>query len=154
MKAKFRLFRRGNVFWFQDNNSGRQGSLHTKDRQEAVMLLNAKNEAFRQPLLNLQIARAYLAAGDPAMSTRTWQYVMDEVAKTRTGATQARWERAVRQAPFDTIRKLTLLQTRAEDFLEVLQSGTISTNIFLRRLHNFALDMNWLPVPILPRKQW
>jgi hypothetical protein len=28
------------------------------------------------------------------------------------------------------------------------------TNVFLRRIHNFALDMNWLPCPIVPRKLW
>ena len=30
----------------------------------------------------------------------------------------------------------------------------ISTNIYLRRIHNFALDMNWLPWPVLPKKRW
>ena len=32
--------------------------------------------------------------------------------------------------------------------------GSISTNICLRRIHNFALDMNWLPWPVLPKKRW
>lgn len=26
--------------------------------------------------------------------------------------------------------------------------------MFLRRIHNFALDMNWLPWPVLAKKQW
>ena len=30
----------------------------------------------------------------------------------------------------------------------------MSTNIYLRRIHNFALDMNWLPWPVLPKKRW
>jgi integrase len=30
----------------------------------------------------------------------------------------------------------------------------VCTNIFLRRLHNFALDMTWLPAPIIVRRQW
>jgi integrase len=30
----------------------------------------------------------------------------------------------------------------------------VSTNIYLRRIHNFALDMNWLPWPVLPKKRW
>jgi hypothetical protein len=37
---------------------------------EARTLLNAKNESFRQPVLNRQIARTYLAATDSAMATR------------------------------------------------------------------------------------
>jgi integrase len=30
----------------------------------------------------------------------------------------------------------------------------VATNVFLRRTHNFALDMGWLPWPVLPKKQW
>jgi hypothetical protein len=36
----------------------------------------------------------------------------------------------------------------------VLNAGTISTNMFLRRLHNFAIGMHWLPWPVLPRLKW
>jgi hypothetical protein len=32
--------------------------------------------------------------------------------------------------------------------------GSIPTNVFLRRLHNFVLAMDWLPKPIIPRSQW
>jgi hypothetical protein len=39
--------------------------------------------------------------------------------------------------------KTSLLE--AEHFLRVLAVGTVSTNVYLRRLHNFALDMGWLP---------
>jgi integrase len=38
--------------------------------------------------------------------------------------------------------------------LKVLQSGTVSTNVFLRRLHNFCVDINWLPWPLVPKRQW
>ena len=58
MKSKYRMFRRGDVFWCQDNHSGRQQSLQTKDRTLAERLLHARNEAHQQPLINLQIARA------------------------------------------------------------------------------------------------
>ena len=27
----------------------------------------------------------------------------------------------------------------------MLRTGTVSTNAFLRKVHNFAVDMNWLP---------
>ena len=47
-----------------------------------------------------------------------------------------------------------MLETQAEHFLKVLESGSVSTNIYLRRIHNFALDMNWLPWPVLPKKRW
>src|SRR6266850_2818182 len=42
----------------------------------------------------------------------------------------------------------------AEHFLAVLKKGTVSTNAFLRKTHNFALDLNWLPTVVIPRRQW
>jgi hypothetical protein len=77
MKTKFILFRRGPVFYAEDTATGKQTSLRTKDETEARSLLNAKNEAHRQPVLNLQLARAYLSASDPAFTQRTWQSVME-----------------------------------------------------------------------------
>lgn len=38
--------------------------------------------------------------------------------------------------------------------LRVLQAGGVSTNSYLRRFHNFALALNWLPWPVLPKAQW
>ena len=38
--------------------------------------------------------------------------------------------------------------------MQVLKVGTVSTNIYLRRLHNFCLDMDWLLKPIIPKRQW
>jgi len=71
MKTKFKLFRRNGVFYTEDTATGKQTSLRTKDETEAKSLLNAKNEAQRQPTLNLHLARAYLTASDPAFVERT-----------------------------------------------------------------------------------
>ena len=54
----------------------------------------------------------------------------------------------------DTIRKLPILETNATHFLRALEAGSVPTNVFLRRVHNFALDMSWLPWPVLPKKRW
>jgi len=35
-----------------------------------------------------------------------------------------------------------------------MKEGKVSTNVYLQRVQNFALGMNWLPVPVLPRKEW
>jgi integrase len=32
--------------------------------------------------------------------------------------------------------------------------GTVSTNVYLRRIHNFALDMTWIARPLLPKRRW
>ncbi len=155
MKTRYRLFlRRRSVYYAFDNTTRRVQSLETKDPQEAERLVASLNEASKQPAMNLRLARVYLQHSDPAFASRTWQQVMDEVAKTKKDDTQARWCRAMREKPFDRIRNLPLIETRAEPLIAMLESGTVCTNIFLRRLHNFALDMNWLPAPILVRKHW
>jgi hypothetical protein len=58
MRKRCRLFRRGNGFWCQDNRTGKQESFRAKDPGETERLLHARNEAHRQPVINLQIARA------------------------------------------------------------------------------------------------
>ena len=156
MKQRFRLYRRknGGRFYVHDGVTGKQESLGTTDRSQALRLLHSKNEAEVQPAVNLQIARAYLTASDPEINTRTWRDAMDIIVKTKSGPTQRRWLMAVKDKPLDWIRDLPILQTRAQHFLKVLETGTVSTNIFLRSLHNFTLEMNWLPWPIIPKRQW
>src|SRR5262245_59796481 len=100
MRNRYRLFRRGNVFWCHDHLTGKHGkqeSLHTKDRATATRILNARNEAHRQPLVNREIARAFAKAGDPAAATRTWQFVMDKALtrkQLKRPSTYARWKTA------------------------------------------------------------
>ena len=155
VKIRFRMFRRKNgSFYFEDTESGKQLSLGTKNRKQAERLIHAKNEAHVQPSLNLQIARAYLSATDPEIGTRTWQYVFDEIVKIKTGPTQYRWSTAIKDKAFDLIHNLPILQTRPQHLLKVLETGTVSTNVYLRRVHNFALDMNWLPCPLIIKRQW
>src|SRR5258708_4249246 len=113
MKPQFILFRRAGVFYYEDTETHKQLSLRTKDKIEARTLLHAKNEAFRQPVLNRQMARAYLTASDPQMTKRSWQNVMDEIPKLKKGSTRVRWEVAIKSKAFDLIRNLTVLETRA-----------------------------------------
>jgi integrase len=155
MKQRYGLVRRPwGIFYVKDKVTGEQTSLKTKDKGEAQRLLQARNEAHIQPALNLQIARAYLAGSDPEMRTRTWQHVMEVMGSTKHGPTLERWKIAMKDSAFDLIRNRPLLETRAEQLIQVLKTGTVSTNVFLRRLHNFAVDMNWIAWPIIPRRQW
>lgn len=154
MKTRFILFRRGETFYCEDTTTGKQTSLRTKDKSEAATLLHSRNEAARQPVLNLQIARTYLAAADPEIAQRTWQVAMDEMTRTKKGSTLARTERAMMDTAFDCIRNLPILETQSAQFLRALANGGVATNVFLRRIQNFALDMGWLPWPILPKKRW
>jgi integrase len=72
----------------------------------------------------------------------------------KSGNTRKRWDTAVKDRAFDSFRNLALSKTPAELFLDALHSGTVSTNVFLRRIHNFALGMDWIPKAIIPKRQW
>jgi len=69
-------------------------------------------------------------------------------------AIQDRYLSSISEKTLDPIRGIPLIETRPEHFLTVIQAGTVSTNIFLRRLHGFALGMKWLPWPVLTSRQW
>src|SRR5258706_8744315 len=156
MKNRFRLYRRttGGVFYIHDSETGKQESLGTRDRAEATALLNARNESVRQPQLNLQIAKAYLAGTDSGVSSRTWQNALDAVIDTKHGSTRDRWRRAAKETALDLIRDRVIIETQAQHLLACLKAGTVSTNVHLRKLHNFCLSMNWLPWPLIPRRLW
>ena len=65
MRLKYRFYQRAaGVFYWQENGTSNRGSFRTKDRAEAERLLLAKNEAHKQPTLNLALGRAYLSAHD------------------------------------------------------------------------------------------
>ena len=155
MKQRYHSFRRENgIYYSLDTLTKKRQSLETTDAETARRLANALNEACQQPAVNLQIAQVYLQHSDPAFVKRTWQYVMDEMGRTKSGNTKIRWDVAMKDKAFEQLRHLVLIKTQAEHFLDALQKGTVSTNIFLRRLHNCALDMNWLPRSIVPKRQW
>lgn len=155
MKLRYRLFlRRKSVYYAFDDTTKTFTSLKTKDKAEANRLLMAMNEAGKQPAMNLSLARVYLRHSDPMVSVRTWQNVLQEIIGLKTGPTQARWKSAAKDKAFDLIRDRILIETQAEHLLAVLRTGTVSTNAFLRKIHNFAVDMNWLPATVIPRRQW
>ena len=142
MKNRFILFQRSGVFYCEDTSTGRQTSLHTKDKADALRLLHVKNEAVHQPAMNLQIAQVYLQHGDPALAARTWQHVMETIISTKTGNNLLRWQGAVKDHALDSLRQCKLIETTAENFLAVLKSGSVSTNVYLRRIHNYAVNMH------------
>ncbi len=154
MKQRFILFKRAGVFYSEDTTTRKQYSFRTKDESEALRLLNAENEAVRHSEMNLQIAQVYLRHSDPALAGRTWQAVMEKLVSLKSGPTRERWEYAIKDGAFDLIRHRKLMETTSEHFLSVLKAGSVATNVYLRRAHNFAVGMHWLPWPVLPKLQW
>lgn len=79
---------------------------------------------------------------------------MEEAVKTQADVTRRRWVVAIKDHALDPLRHRVVLETTADIFLAVLDAGTVSTNVFLCRIHNLAMDMSWLPWPIIPKKHW
>ena len=105
-------------------------------------------------MLNLQIAKAYLAGTDNGITTRTWQHAIEALTNTKKDANRERWLRVSKDKALAPLLPQVIIETQGELLLRVLQTGKVSTNVYLRRLHNFCLDMNWLPWPLIPKRQW
>jgi len=60
----------------------------------------------KQLVINLQIAQVYLQHSDPDFATRTWQLIMDEMGKLKTGNTKKRWDTAMKDEAFKSIQSL------------------------------------------------
>ena len=157
MKARYRIICRGirgGAFYCVDTKTGKRSSLGTSNEDEALQIIEAKNQSERQPLLNLQIAKAYLAGTDNGITTRTWRQAIEALTDSKRGANRERWLRVVKDKALAPLLPRVIIETPGEMLLKVLKAGTVSTNIYLRRLHNFCVDMNWLPWPLIPKRQW
>lgn len=157
MKARYRLTRRGSrggTFYCKDTITGKRTSLDTDDEDAAEQIVLAKNQAERQPALNLQIARAYLMGADKNIAGRTWRDAIIALTETKFGTNKHRWLTAQKDKAFASIWSRPIIETQGEELLNVLRAGCVSTNTHLRRLHNFCIDMNWLPWPLIPKRQW
>ncbi|HEY5298703.1 MAG TPA: tyrosine-type recombinase/integrase [Verrucomicrobiae bacterium] len=154
MKTKYTMFRRGEMFYMQDTSTGKQTSLRTKDETEATSLLEARNAAQRQPVLNLHLARAYLTASDPAFVERTWQTVMEQLQSRGKDTSKERYASVFKSSSFDALRQKKLLETTTDDFFAVFKDGKVSIVYFLKRLHNFALTLGWIAIPIVAPYLW
>jgi site-specific recombinase XerD len=141
--------------WYAfDTVTGNSVSLKTRVRAEAEQKVNAMNETERQPSISLGLARVYLNATDPKLATRTWQEVMENIVTKKTDETRRRWDTAIKDRNFDCIRNLRVAETRPEHFDRALADGKVSSNVYLRRIHNHALGMEWLLKSVIPRLQW
>lgn len=159
MSNRYRIYirnkhRGGKTWYIQDNQTGDRESLNTRDKNEALEMQRLRNRPHEQAGFHAQMARTHLLVSNPENADRTWQSIMDVAAQDKTGSTKVRWERAVASKPFHHIRNLFVASTSADDFKKVLNSGRVSANMYLRRLQNYALDMNWLLAPVIAKRAW
>ena len=162
MSNRYRIYIRGKnsggkVWMIQDNQTGKRESLRTTDKNEALEMLLLRNRPHKDAGFHARMARTHTLVSNPQNADRTWQSVMADVENDKTdkaGNTKKRYKIAFASKPFDHIRHLFVASTSADDFKKVLKAGGVSTNMYLSRLHNYALGMNWLLVPIIAKKLW
>jgi hypothetical protein len=149
LKKRYRLIRRGgrNAFYCVDSKTGKRTSLGKHDEDEARQIIDAKNQALRQPVLNMQIAKAYLYGTENGIATRTWQQALDVMTASKTGDNQEHWKRGGKEQPFDLIRDQIIIEmhTRA-NFSELIQpvrrycnAGVPSSSGFMCRAKRFSV---------------
>ena len=69
---------------------------------------------------------------------------VEEAARLKEGSSKLRWERAMAQKPFDTIRNLPIIDTRAEHFIQGRGAVFASVLSQLRREHGGRdCDRQW-----------
>ena len=154
MSDKFRIFQRASGVWYlEDRSTHHQQSLRARVATEAKRILQAKNEAYRMPAVNLQIARAYVVAADPKMAARTWSDVMAMSVEQKQGETQRRWLVATRDEAFRLLKDKPLIETTSEQLLKAMQMrrNTLRNTFAWRLLRRGATGVGgngpgWPPV--------
>ena len=156
MKARYRLIRRGirgGAFYSVDTKTGKRTSLAPPTRMRPRK--SSRPRTFRAPAGSKSPNRQSLSGRDrqrpqhPHLAGRNGNADQKQ-AWSQPGTLAARGH----GPGVCLILHHTIIDTTGELMLKVLQSGTVSTNVFLRRLHNFCLDMNWLAWPLVPKRQW
>ena len=133
MKTRYRLTRRGirgGMFYCVDTITRKRTSLHTTNEDAARQIVEAKNQSERQPVLNLQIAKAYLAGTDNGITTRTWQHAIETLTNTKQGANQERWRTAAKDKALVPLLPHVIIETQGE----LLLKGTANRHGFHQRL--------------------
>ena len=155
---RYRMFKSGKTggYFQYDKLTKRQKSLHTRDHESAVRMIHAANEKELTPMINRQIGLIYLANTDSDVLTRTWSDVIVSYCESRKfdEASLERLQRAGRANAITPLLSRKIIDTKPEEFLKCLNSGGVSVNDYLRRWHNHALEMDWLPKRVLSSKLW
>jgi hypothetical protein len=128
MKTRYRLTCRGirgGKYYCVDTQTGKRTSLRTSNADEARQIVEAKNQSERQPVLNLHIAKAYLAGTDNGITTRTWRHAIESLINSKQGANQERWRTAAKDKALAPLLLHVIIETQGELLLKVLQMGTV-----------------------------
>src|ERR1700747_233266 len=108
---------RGGMFYCVNKLTRQRTSLGTTDEDEAQQIIDARNQAERQPALNLQIAKAYLAGTNTGLATRTWQQAMEALTESKQGGNRLRWVTAAKDQALANLLPRVITETPGEVLL-------------------------------------
>ena len=69
-------------------------------------------------------------------------------------SSRERYASVFKSPSFDGLRNKKLLETATDDFFVVFKQNKVAINEFLKRLHNFALNLGWIALPIVAPYLW
>ena len=90
MNQRLRLFKRGSVFYAEDSETRRQTSLGTRDRDEALRLIEMRRQSLGNPDFARMLLKTCAGSLDPLLPLRVWQDVMDQMSVRQQGRTRER----------------------------------------------------------------
>jgi integrase len=79
---------------------------------------------------------------------------MEQLQSRGKDSSRERYKTVFKSASFDALRHKKLLETTADDFFAVFKDGKVSIVYFLKRLHNFALSLGWIALPVVAPCLW
>ena len=79
---------------------------------------------------------------------------MEQLQSRGKDSSRERYKTVFKSSCYDALRNKKLLETTADDFFAVFKDGKVSIVYFLKRLHNFALSLGWIALPVVAPYLW
>jgi hypothetical protein len=74
---------------------------------------------------------------------------MEQMQSRGKESSRERYASVFKSPSFDGLRNKKLMETTADDFFAVFKQNKVAINEFVKRLHNFALHLGWIAIPIV-----
>jgi hypothetical protein len=152
MQNRLGMFRRSwGVYYWVDRETGKQGTLKTRDREEAARLLDAmRKSSCASDQVNLAMAQLHLQAANPDLASRTWQELFVVwIAQGLAVSTRERRLRAIERPWMRQLGKYRLSDPEAAKWIMENLKGNWSKEI-IRGIQRLGISLGWLvhiPVP-------
>ena len=79
---------------------------------------------------------------------------MEQLQSRGKDSSRERYASVFKSPSFDGLRNKKLLETNDDDFFAVFKQGKVAITYFLKRLHNFALSLGWIALPVVAPYLW